>query len=181
MVTTGSINLIHSKANENPHLDAITSVLRRVSYAAVITLVLSGILVGAIYAFLQASSTQLEIKNDTLKATVSGDSPKEGILLAIKQRIAVIDKIMASQKDMDKLFGIISEITPVGNLKSLSIDDNNKTTISVQVATISDAVTMVDTLLNLATSGSVTKASLLTFSLTKDQGFNISFSFVPIL
>ena len=180
-MTRSSINLIESKTAENPQLTKADAVLKRISYIAVITLVISGLLVGGLFTYLQLRETQVKNQADTIIAGITQDSAKEGLLTAIKERITVIDKILAGKKHVNTLFTLITDIVPPGNLTTVSLDDAGKVTIVASVASVPEAVTMVDSVLTLGTTGKLTKAALGSFGLSQESGLEISLSFVPVL
>lgn len=181
MATTDNINLIQTKTNVNPQVKAISDIIQKASYWAVGTLIIAGLLVGGIYAYLTFQGTSLRTQKDELVSQVTQDAKKEGLLLSIRQRIGVIDKVTANQKHIDKLFSVIDTVVPLGSLKSLTLDDSDKATFVAGVGSISDAVSMVDALLKQGENGTVSKTQLESFALSDISGFEISLSFVPTL
>lgn len=176
-----TINLIATKTDEGPQLTRITALLKKISYGSVILLLITGFLVGGVYVFVQGRVSQLTQEKNTLAQSVAADSTKEGLLRALKDRVAVFDKLSASAKHMDKFFNEVSLIGNTGTIDSISLDDTGKAIISTKLGSIDQAITVTDTLIKEATAGNITKPSLISMTIDKDGGFSLSVSFVQVL
>ncbi len=178
MGRANSINLIPATIENTPEFVGVYELLRRISYGGLILFIASGLITGGVFAYLSARQTNLLTQKDSLTATINQYSIKEGLLLTAKQRVVVIDKIVAGQKDFSKLFGTVGNIVSSGQLVSLSLDDTNRVVLVAHVNSLTDAITVVDTLLKTAESHMLTRPELIAFSLSKDGGFDESLSFV---
>lgn len=174
-----SINLIPTTIENTPELAVFFGILQKVTVGSLMLLIGSGLIVAGTFAYFSAVHTRLLGEKDRIVATINQQSIKEGLLLSAKQRIEVIDKIVAAQKHFTTLFAIVGDLRAVGILTSLTLDDTDTATMTVLVNTIEDAVSLVDALLAHEKSHTLTKPALASFALSKDGGFALSVSFVP--
>lgn len=181
MATRGGINLIAVQQNEYPGLPEATRVVTNAAYGSLLILVVAGLATGAAYSYFSQKQQQVLTDQTAITQSVSNDSLKEGLLLAVKQRSAVSQKLLGSKKDTDAIFSLIAIFIPPSSLSSITIDDTDKTIMSAHVASISEAVPVVDGLLAAVDAGKASKPILEKFILTKDGGLDLTMSFVPIL
>jgi hypothetical protein len=181
MATTQSINLIKTPINEIPLLAGMIPVLKRMAFICLTSLIISGLAAGGVYYyFFTLENTRIAQKN-ALVESVSQDSKKEGLLLAVKQRAAIVSSLTAGQKNISAFFNLLTQFITPEQMETITMSDNNKVIIGANTATIGDAVTLVDALLKTVDAGKVSKPDLVLFNLAKNGGFKISVSFVPIL
>lgn len=181
MATTKSINFIKSPINEIPLLAGMIPILKRMAGICLAALVISGIIAGGVYYyFFTLENTRIAQKN-ALVESVSQDSKKEGLLLAVKQRSAIVSSLTSGQKNMTAFFDILGQFITPEQLETVTMSDNNKVMVGAKTATIGDAVTLVESLLKTVDSGKVSKPDLVLFNLAKNGEFKISVSFVPML
>ena len=90
-----------------------------------------------------------------------------------------MEKLFASPKTWGR-FTFIASLVPPTELSGVDLDETNTATVTVHVAGISNAVNLVDGLLGAVAAGQATKPALVKFSLAKDNGYDITLSFVPI-
>lgn len=181
MARTGTINLISTNIEYTPEFSGLYGTLRRISYGSLILFIVLGVIVGGIAAYLSARENNLTAQKDALTATMNQVSVKEGLLLTVRQRVSVIDKITLSQKQIAPLFTAIDNILSGGQLISLSLDEVGQTVLTAHVNTLENAISLVDSLLASSQSKALTKPALTSFTIAKDGGFDIAVSFVPKL
>lgn len=176
-----SINLISTQAGQGPEFGALAATLKKVCYGSVIIFLASGLIVGAAYAFVRIQIGRLNEEKSTFAQAISASSVKEGLLLSLKNRIAVMDKLATSEKHMDILFNRISEIGATAPIKSFTLDDKNQVTMITQVNAIEQGILVTDAVIKEALAGNLTKPSLVSMTLDKTGTYNLTVSFVANL
>lgn len=181
MAHPDGINLISTTVERNPELENVTMILRRLSYGGLILLIASGAIVGGLFGYLTIQRDALTGDKKDLSATIAQESTKEGLLLAVKERAAVVKKVAGSQKQISPLFVLVGQLSPPGPIQTISYDDNGTALVITSLSSIGDAATLVNSLLTLVESHRAEKPKLVSLSLSKQGTIELSVSFVPVL
>ena len=97
MDTPNSINLISPQAKLPKSITDVAPRLQRISIISLIVLLISAIFIGLFYSFLIRERTSLVVKRDTLRTEIKARSDIEGILISLKERIKISNKLLSSQ------------------------------------------------------------------------------------
>jgi len=178
MGRAGNINLITTTIETAPEFAGYFKILQKVSYTSLIVLIVSGVIVGSIFAYVSSRQSALRTEKNTLLAQINRQSVTEGLLLAVKQRVAVIDKILAGKQGVEPLFAIVDGVAAVGKPVSLLLDEFKTVTIVVHVGSVGEAITVADGILEKAKTNVITKPALASFTVNKEGGFDMGISFV---
>ncbi len=172
-----TINLIKPTTSGLQVSGEMVGVIRKITYGSLIALIVSGLVVGAVFLLVQSVERQRVEEKKVLVDELTRNTTKEGLLLSVAERSTVIGKILKGERNIRPLFGQFSSVIPLELLKSLSVDEGNNVVISATVPTIPQLVAVVDSLEKHVTQTQAINPQLLSLSMGKDGGFVISFSF----
>ncbi len=176
-----TINLISTKADKTESVARFVPFLRRLAYGSLIFVIASGTAVGAAFLYMRSRVDGAVSEKNAAALAITNETTKEGLLIAVKQRATIVDKVMANQKRLDTFFDIVSQTVPKNELSAITLDDTYKTTVTAHAPSVAEAVKIIDSLLVLAAADRVTKPSLVALTLNKDGDMDVSVSFAPIL
>ena len=180
MAPVTTINLIRTKTATSPQLDMVTAQLRKFSLWALVALILSGSIVSAIFYYLRVRSGQLTNAKQQLSQTISQNMTKEGLVVAFKQRVALTNKILGVQKPVGKVFDTLSTFVSVGQVSSVSLDDQNNVVLTIRAQSITDVVSIVDALMSQAATKTVRAPQLVSLALGRSGGVEVTLSFIAV-
>ncbi len=178
---TGTINLIKTKTSSSPQLEALEAVLKKISFGGLLALIISSVAVGGLFFYLRAQKEQLEGTKATLTQSITQNTNKEGLLLSIRQRISIIDKIQANKSPAGPLFDILGTVVSPSQLFGLALDDHNEAIVTIHVKSIDDVVTIVDLLLKAVEEKQAKSPKLVSLTLARDGTIEVALSFVTVL
>ncbi len=174
------INLIPAKPEESPQTGIIMAFAQRLSLWALAIFLVSGVVIGGAYYYLKLRYDQLVITRQELSQIITQNATKEGLLVSIKQRTALITKIFSVQQPIGDVFDMIVPYVTPGQISDVSMDDKNNVSLSVHVASIDDAVAITDALIKQTAANRVRAPQLDTLQLTKTGIINVRLSFVAV-
>lgn len=180
MAENRTINLIHAQDSSGPLASWIPIVVR-LQYISVATLIALAAAVGGLYAYVQSRQRAAVETKNTLTETVTADAAKKSLLAAVKDRARVVDAIFSHQKNMTAYLGKVSALFPAGALESISFEESGRSVAAVKVGALGDVLAMVSALRAGVDDTSVRDPQLVSFTTTKDGGFEVTFSFFVLL
>lgn len=176
-----TINLIRTTTS-GPQLSGEASgVIQKITYGSLLALIVSGLIVGSVFLYVQSVERQRASEKQALVAEVAQNTSKEGLLLSVGQRSTVVSKLLKGARAIRPLFDQFSSIIPFELVQSLSADEGNRIVFSANVATISQMVAVVDALQKSAAQAQIINPELQSLSMSKEGGFIITISFTARL
>lgn len=180
MSSSSDINLLQSKTVLPPQLAAIEGRLRQASYMSLAILLVAGVLVGVTYLFFQNQKRVLEETRTQLIRKINAQSQKEGFLVAVRERLGVVDKVLAYQLPWAQIMDTIKTIALPPKLNAISVEEQNKVTLSVKADSIEETLNMVNAIVAGVEQKKLRNPQLVSFQLEKDGSVQLMFSFVPL-
>lgn len=125
------INLIQSKTDVSAQMEPVTLLLRKLSLWALLILVISGIAVSGIYFYMKVRGEQLTEKKKQLLQSITQSATTEGLLVSVRQRVALTNKIFGVQQPVGKVFDVLSMFVSPSQVSTLSLDEHNKVSLTI--------------------------------------------------
>jgi len=175
------INLLTRDLGSARGLPELEEKLQIGAWWSLVALLGSGIVIGALFFFLQAKSDQSNTYNRVLRQQIDAQLVKEGILVSLKERANIAGKALAADRPWGNLFPILNAITQVININTLTIDETGKVSIQLKLGSVDEAVTVVTNMLSLANQHTVRSPQLLSFAIKDDGAVQMGMSFIPSL
>ncbi|MEK7577020.1 MAG: hypothetical protein AAB492_00195 [Patescibacteria group bacterium] len=175
------INLLKKSSSARGTITTIERYLSLMMWWSLTGLLVLGVLIGTGYLYARYQADQVSQKNDTLLQSIRAQTVKEGFLVSLKQRAFIAWRGLDAAKPYGNLFPLLESIAPAEYFTNLSIDDVGRSTITVKLANMEDAVLMIANVLFLVEEKRLRSPQMLSFSL-KETGFvDISLSFIANL
>ena len=175
-----TINLIRAKIAMSPQVEMVTVLFRKLSLWALAILIVSGVLVSGIFYYLQIRRDQLIHTQQQLSQVISQSETKEGLLVSVKQRSALTSKILGVQHPVGKVFDTLFTVVTSGQMTAVSLDDHNKVLLTIHAQSITDVISITDTLIKQMTTNLVRSPQLVSLTLGKDGGVDVGLSFIAV-
>lgn len=174
------INLIPTKPEESPQTGIIITFVQRFSLWALAIFIVSGVAIGGTYYYLKLRYDQLVITRQELSQIITQNATKEGLLVSIKQRTALITKIFGVQQPIGDVFDMFVPYVTPGQISDVTMDDKNNVSLIIHAASINDVVAITDALIKQTATNRVRAPQLNTLQLTKTGIINVGLSFVAV-
>src|SRR3990167_5601046 len=104
MAITDNINLLTPSAKLSPEATRVTKQLQTVSSIALALFLVVGVVVGSAYLVLRIRHQDLSVRLAQIQQEISAKTVAEGLLVSIKDRVRVADKILATTPAWQTLF-----------------------------------------------------------------------------
>ncbi len=179
-MTRRTINLIKTKTSVLPELEVAETYLRKAGSFLVISLVVSGLIVGGVFVYLSLSLERTQQDKQTLTRSITESSVKEGLLAAIKARSVIAGNIIGNQKPVARLFDTIAATAPSTNLASVSFDENSEVVIAVRAQSLDEVMVIANALIKQQEERRVNNPKLVSLTLSREGTIEASFSFVAL-
>ncbi len=180
MVTPNTINLIRTKTTGSPQLGAIESGFRRSGYVGLISFLCIGILVGVLYVLFSAEEQNLLSQKEEYVKRVNSDKQSEGFFRSIKDRTRIVENTMASKKPWSQLLDEVSAVVAPPVLSGITVDEQNKITITVNSGSIDSILSILNALIAQAQPNRFVNPQLTSFQISKTGDVTASFSFSAV-
>jgi len=115
-----------------------------------------------------------------LSQVISQSTAKEGLLVSVKQRSALTSKILGVQHPVGKVFDTLSTVVTSGQMTAVSLDDHNKVLLTIHAQSITDVISITDTLIKQTTTNFVRSPQLVSLTLGHDGGVDVGLSFIAV-
>lgn len=175
-----NVNLIRPKAPGSAVSEGIVAHIRQIGWVALIAFLTSGALGFAGYFFLRTALSAAKQEETRLSQQIRSLSQVEGLYTIIGSRLAIVSRVLDSEKDVKSIIELTESVTPEDWLSGISIDsDSARVAVKLTPQTLSEASQLVSTLLGQTREGKMSKAMLDSLTLDANGMVNISVSFVP--
>jgi hypothetical protein len=175
-----TINLIRAKTAMSRFEETVTVLFRKLSLWALAILIVSGVLVSGMFYYLQVRREQLTHTQQQLSQVISQSKTKEGLLVSVKQRSALISKILGVQQPVSKVFDTVAGFVGVGQMSGITLDDRNTVFLRIHAQSITDVISITDTLIKQTTANLAKAPQLVSLTLGKDGGVDVGLSFIAV-
>ena len=175
-----TINLIRTKTSSSPQLEAIESSLRKSSIAALIGFISLGVILAIVYGLYYFQLQNFESEKTQLTNRINAVKNKEGLLIAIKDRTKVVDKVMKNQKPWIKILDLVATFATPPLVTNITVDDQNKVTIAVKSQSLDSVVDMVNIILAHTKENTIRNPQIISFQVAKKGGIELSISFFAV-
>lgn len=179
-MAVSDINLLKRKG-ANTSLDAWDQKLRTIAIWSIGFVLASGIIIGGVFFYVSARTQSLNNDKIAIISQIQQQSVKEGILVSLKQRIAVADKAMKSAFSWGKLFPLLAEIAPVNEYSNVAVDEKGGVATTLRLASVDEAVTVVQQMIDHYHSQAIKNAQIASFGMGKDGTVQLGFMMTPAL
>lgn len=176
-----SINLFQRTTAYSPALSLVDRYLRMVRFFLLGGVVLAGAVIIGVYAYTKVTVTQLEQKRTVLVTSLTGSMSKEVMLLALRARIQSLKNILQYQVSIAPYIDTTLLLAQPPVLTSFAIADKNTVSISVHLASISEAIALVGKILSLHAEHKITNPVLSSLSMDKDGTITMGLAYSVVL
>lgn len=174
------INLIKRDVNAMSKFSRIEDMMRKIASWSLGVLFVVGVVVGGIFFFMQSQLQQTEERKISLVREINAQSAKEGILVALKNRIGIAGKALDAAKPWGNLFTIMDSIASSDSFTSVSIDETGRVSVSLELLSVDDAVIVIMNVMSLSIDRVLKTPQMLSFTFREDGKIILSLSFYPI-
>lgn len=174
------INLIKKDVGAMSQFSHLEDVLRKTALWFLGVLFIFGLSVSVVFFVFRSKVEQIEARKVELVREINAQSAKEGILLALKERIGIAGKALDAAKPWGKLFTIMGRINDPSSFSSISIDETGRVSTSLELVSVDDAVTTITNVMSLSRDRSLKSPQMLGFTFREDGNIQLSLSFFPI-
>jgi len=175
------INLFQNQVAFSPTLVVVERYLRVARYVVLSLIFGIGLLTLSIYFIFQFQKRSLDTKRQVLYQAVQKDITKEAMLLSLRARVSALKKIMAYQISIAPYIDTTLSIAAPPRLSSFSLGEGNSVHIEVDVDTITEAVSIVQTVIQLANEHKIKNPTMTSIILNKDAKVTLGFTYTVVL
>lgn len=175
------INFLKVRSTASGTLSRIERMLTVYTWWALGGLLTVGVIIGSIYLFVITRQKNLESRKGALLVAIREQTVKEGYLVSVKQRSQVAGKALSAAKPYGKLFPLLLTIAPENYFINLSVDEAGKSTVSLEVPSVDEAVMTVSNILLQVKEKQLRNPQMLSFYLKETGMVLLSFSFIANL
>jgi hypothetical protein len=154
--------------------------LRKLSLWALLLLSISGIFVSGTYYYMLIRRDQLTSTKQRLSDIIAQNPTKEGLLVSVQQRSALITKIFGVQKPVSKVFDTVDAFVSGSQMSVIALDDRNIVSLSIHAQSITEVISITDMLITQAAQNQVKAPQLVSLTLGKDGGVDLGLSFTAV-
>lgn len=181
MDAENSINLLTPRAKVSPQLTTVGDVLAKWSMVGLVALLLVSTLTTVFYFIVKARYTALVARRDQLRSRIVAEIGKEGLLVSVRDRARIAEKLLTGQTNWAALLERMNQIAPQPTLSSIVVDENRSVVLNTKLGAIEDAFPILTGLLGDVEAKKIFSPRIVSFQLDKDGLIKMVVSFVPIL
>lgn len=181
MPKASSINLFQTKANLPPSFLLWDKYLRTAAYIGMGLLIGGGFIVWGLFVVIGMQRQVLEERRAAATDYIKSNVVKEGMILALRQRIKVVSRIMEQQVSLAPYINTTLLVAQPPKLASFTMGDQGSVNISIRAADGYEAQLYVKTLIDLVGERKVKNPILTSLVVEKDGSYLMSFSYGVIL
>lgn len=181
MAQEKSINLFDAKANLTPGWQLVEKYLIISRQYLLGFVLITGIILTVVYGIVRIRSVQLDAEQKQLSQTIQNQNVKEGLLLALRARITSLKKILDVQFSLAPYIDTTLLLARPPKLASFSIGEKNTVQISVNLPTIGEAVSMMETIMSLVNENKIRNPNLTSLTIDKDGVIVMSITYSVLL
>lgn len=176
-----SINLFDTKASLSPGWQLVEKTLVVVRKYFLGFVCISGLALLLTYAVVLVRTNQLNADQKQYTQVVQGQKVKEGLLLTLRARITALKKILDAQVSFAPYIDTTLYLAKPPQLTSFSMGEKNTVQISVEFSNISDAVTIMETIVGLVSANMIANPNLTSLTIDKTGAITMGISYAVIL
>ncbi|KKU82993.1 hypothetical protein A2973_03090 [Candidatus Gottesmanbacteria bacterium RIFCSPLOWO2_01_FULL_49_10] len=175
------INLLKAKTALSPTLVVLERHLHIASYVVLVGALSASLFLGVGYVILRSKLGLLISNKQKYVSLIANQSRKEVLLVLIKDRLSVLDKIIASQKNWVVAFDLIARVLGGQPLNSFSVNDEQQVSMSITVFSIEEAISLVDRIALEMHEKKLIRPTLESLRYGTDGSVDLSIVFIPTL
>lgn len=175
--SSNTINLIRTKTGGSSQYDAVFESLRRAATAGLWLFLLAAFALGASYYYFYTEQGRLAKQRSELYFRVNQARNKEGLLISIKERTAIVDRVLAAQKPWADMLDLLGTIVVPPALSTISVDDQNKIVVGITAPSIDDIVEPMERFVEYAREGKIRIPQILSVQFDKNGKVTVSLVF----
>ena len=179
-MTDTQINLIKRDVGSMGQLSKLEDGLRMAALWFLGGLFVAGLAVGSTFFYLRAQTEKLEMQKLAVVKEINDQTKKEGLLLSLKDRIGIANKVLDAAKPWGKVFNVLGYIAYEGAFNSISVDDTGRVSTSLELGSIDETVDVITNIMALAGERSLRTPQMISFALRDDGRVQLTVSFFPI-
>ena len=176
-----SINLISPQRTETSETSRIAESLQRISSISLVVFLFVSVAIGAIYFAMRVRFESSRIRRDQLRREVSALADTEALLVALRDRLKVADKILTTQVNWALAIGRIAEFAPSPTLASVAVDEKHRVVLTIQTSSLEDNFPILTALVADALAKRILSPEIVSFQLDKDGISHLAVSYYPVL
>ncbi len=174
-----TINLLHTKTSGSPQLVALEGQLLTIAYWVTGSVLGICLILLAVSLYFKREESILTSQKENFIARVSRQKQTEGLLLAIKQRVTVADRVAQTQKPWVRTLDIVTEIADPTQLGGVAVDEAGKVQLHVSSPTFTGIAPVIAVLAREKAKGTIREAQLSGLQINDKGGIEIGVSFIP--
>jgi len=175
-----NINLFQTKTTFQPFFVTLEKYVRISSMVLLGIVFFGGVLVGIMFFLFGQQRDAMEVERQQLLAQVKNQIVKESLLIMIRNRILSIDKILATQISYSPFIDTTAKVIQSFPLVSFSMGQKNSVSIAVNVTNLTEAVLVLQTIMEMEQKKEISNPMLQSFSLDK-KDIKIGLSYTVVL
>jgi len=178
---SNNVNLFQNQSIRSPQFLLIERYLRVARIVLLAILCVGGIIVLGTFFLFRAQQQSLDRQRAQLYSIVQNNIAKEGMLVTLRARVQSLKKIMQYQVSIAPYIDTALLIATPPNLTSFSLGDASSVQISVDSATVEEAIGVVETIIRLTNEQKIKNPVVTSIVLSKDGRVTMGFVYVTVL
>lgn len=176
-----NINLILTKTELPQQLVAIANHLRRVGVGALLVSIAVGLFFAVGLAVVNLRISSLAKEKEELTNSIKSNQRKESMYAVIITQSAVAQKVLASVKPWGAVIGDAATIAPDTMLSTLSVNEKQELTMTIQTMSVDEAAQVVFQINELTTNKKIRNAVLDSLEVGNDGKVRLVITYTPTL
>lgn len=179
-MSNSDINLLTRKSFAFAQYGVLEIKLRTISLWGLGIFFVMGVVIGGMFLYMNSEVKKLESTKVELVREINEQSAKEGLLLALKDRILIAANALAAAKPWGIIFPTLIRISPRGGFSGLTVEATGLVNTHIEVTSVDDAAIIVTNMLALYNEHVIRSPRLVSFAMREDGGIQLALSFYPI-
>ena len=175
------INLFQSQSAISPKLAMFERYLHGMRTFLLFIVVGIGTVTLIVYSIFFFQRKILDGQRQELFTGVQENVVKEALLLTLRARVSSLKKIMAYQISIAPYIDTTLLIAAPPRLSSFSLGDGNSIHIGVETQSVEDAVSVIQTVMQLTNDNKIKNPTITSILLNKDATVTLGFTYTVIL
>ncbi len=175
-----NINLIRTRSDSSPEIEAIDASVRKASITALIIFVCIAVITGSVYLLYFYKESSEDARKAELITRVNSLKNKEAYLMAIKDRTKTVEKVMGNQKPWVQMLDLVSTFATPPALTSITVDEQDKIGLTLRASTLEEVLSIVRTIQGYVEANKIKNPQLVSFQISKNETYELTLSFFAI-
>lgn len=176
-----SINLLRPQAKLPTKFSTISESLQKISVTSLIVFLVVGIVVAAMYFIMQMRFSTLVTRRDQMRTKISTFAQSEALLVALQERVRVVDKLLSSQVDWAATVERMNQLAPPGVLASVAVDGKQRVVMTITTDSIEALFPVLSAIISDVDAKRILSPTMVSFQLYQDGVANVIVSFFPVI